>query len=89
MSTQIDKKVFYFNNNPERMLSYDYIAIPFNLSEPAHPQQSYRNKNFKEQKNVQHMKCFKCNVLASSKTQVLYIKENLQSILPQKVQQYQ
>lgn len=60
MSTQIHKKVFYFNNNPKCMLSYDYIAIPFNLSEPAHPNKAIETKKFKEGKNVQHMKCFKC-----------------------------
>lgn len=35
MSTQIHKKVFYFNNNPKlnsNILSYHYETIPFKLS---------------------------------------------------------
>lgn len=50
MSTQIHKKVFYFNNNPKCMLSYGYIAIPFNLSEPAHPNKAIETKISKKEK---------------------------------------
>lgn len=59
MSTQIDKKVFYFNNNPKCILSYDYIAIPLNLSDQVHPKK-LQEQNFQRKKNVQHRKCFKC-----------------------------
>lgn len=50
MSTQIHKKVFYFNNNPKCMLSYGYIAIPFNLSEPAHPNKAIETKISEKEK---------------------------------------